>query len=270
MQKKAILITGAAGGLGQALVHMAVSLPGIDKVIATDIKEEITGTFAEWQSKVIPFVMDATSDKSIALVRKKLKEQNIVVRYLINNAGIFMFHPVSELTEEMINRIFRVNALSSVQTVNHFLNDLITVKGRVVQISSCAVKFPTMFQSYPATKIAMEALSVSMRQELDLHGIKLILLRSGAIDTGLIKGMNNLDYPAEKSRYNIYFKKFMENAEGDVGMPAAPGSVAEVVRKALMSKRPKYVYTVNRNRTIRIFSLFPQRMQDFLIKKTVQ
>ncbi len=270
MQKKAILITGAAGGLGQALVHMTVSLPGIDKVIATDIKEEITGTFADGQSKVISFVMDATSDKSIASVRKELREQNIAVKYLINNAGIFMFHPVSELTEDMINRIFRVNALSSALTVNHFLDDLIAVKGRVVQISSCAVKFPTMFQSYPATKIALEALSVSMRQELSLHGIKLVLLRSGAIDTGLIKGMNNLDRPAEESRYHRYFKNFMEKAAGDVGRPAAPGSVAEVVKKALISKRPKYVYTVNRNKTIRLFSLFPQRMQDFLLRKTVQ
>jgi len=261
------LITGAAGGLGKALVEMAVSIPDIDKVVATDINEEITGMYAEHE-RVVSFVMNATSDGSIDNVKTELQQRNIVVKYLINNAGMFMFHPVSEMTEELINRVFRVNALSSVLMVRHFVDDLKRAQGRVIQISSCAVKLPTMFQSYPASKIALEALSISMRQELSLLGIKLVMIRSGAINTDLIKNVK-LTGPADKSKFQPYYRKFVESAKKDIGKTIAPERVAEVVKKAATVSKPKYVYTINRNRTVVVFSLFPQKIIDYLIRKTV-
>jgi len=270
MKNNAILITGAAGGLGQALIRMAATLPGIDWIIATDIREVTTDPYAHFHGKVLSFVMDVTSENSIRNVKRELEKKGIVVKYLINNAGIFIFHPVTEMSEENINKIFRVNALSAVLTVNNFLNDIVETKGRVVQISSCSVKLPTMFQSYPASKIALEALSVSMRQELSLLGVKLILLRSGAINTDLIKNMGDIHVPAEKSRYGRFYLKFMEKAAEDVGKREDPDKVAGMVKKALTEKRPKNIYTINRNNTISFFSLFPEKIKEYLLRRAVR
>jgi len=157
----AILITGAAGGLGRALVRMALTLPGIDRVVATDIREEVTTLFSA-EKRVTGLVMDAASEASVVGVRECLRRESVVVRFLINNAGIFMFHPVSEITETLLDRIMRVNAYAPVLTVSVFLDDLIAAGGRVVQISTCGVRFPTLFQSYPASKIAMEALVLAV------------------------------------------------------------------------------------------------------------
>jgi short-subunit dehydrogenase len=236
--------------------------------VATDINEKVTGMFAEFQAKVLQFVMDVTSGRSINNVRDKLQEKGITVKYLINNAGIFRLRPVSEMDEEDINNIFRVNTFSSVLMVRHFLDDLQKTNGRVIQISSCSVKLPTMFQAYPATKIALEALSVSMRQELSLLGVKLIIVRAGAIDTGLIKDVK-LSETAGQSRFQPFYRNFVENAKKDVGKTVPPEDVAAVVRKVITSEKTKLIYTVNRNKAVMFFSMFPQKIIDLLLKRSV-
>jgi short-subunit dehydrogenase len=267
--KNTILITGAAGGFGKALVDMAVALPDIDKVIATDISSNI-GELYNYLPDVMGLVMDATSEDSIKDVRAILHKENLRVKYIINNAGVFMFHPVSEMTEELLTRIMKINSFAPVLTVSVFLDDLIKSKGMVVQISSCGVKFPTMFQSYPASKIAMEALSVSMRQELELVGVKMIFIRSGAINTGLISEMKKLPVPAEESSYESFYKRYLNNVQKSVGKVIEPEEVAKVVGRAFTDSKPKNIYTLNRNTTIRILSLFPQKIQDMLLKQMVK
>ncbi len=266
--KNTILITGAAGGLGKALVNMAVALPDIDKVIATDISSSIGELYSNLPD-VMGLVMDATSEDSIKDVRAILHKENLRVKYIINNAGIFMFHPVSEMTEELLTRVMKINSFAPVLTVSVFLDDLIKSKGRVVQISSCVVKFPTMFQMYPASKIAMEALSISMRQELELVGVKMIFIRSGAINTGLISEMKKLPVPVEESSYKSFYKKYLSNAQKSVGKVIEPEEAAKVVRRAFTDSKPKNIYTMNRNTTIRILSILPQKIQDMLLKQMV-
>lgn len=266
--QNAILITGAAGDLGKALVGIAVGLPDVDRVIATDIRSEI-GKLYENLPKVITFEMDATSESSIKSVHAKLLTKNIRVKYIINNAGVFMFHPVSEMTEELLDRILKVNTYAPILTVSVFLDDLVKTRGKVVQISSCGVKFITMFQTYPASKIAMEALSISMRQELELVGVKLIFIRSGAINTELLTEMKNLPVTAEKSIYKTFYKRYLNRAQNRVGNIIEPEDAAKVVKSAITATNPKYIYTINRNTTIRILSAFPQKIQDFLVKKMV-
>ncbi len=267
--KNAVLITGAAGGLGQALVQMALTLPATERVVATDIREEVTTRFPD-EEKVLALPMDVTSGASIRSVKERLRAEGLRVRYLINNAGVFFFHPVSEMTEELLDRIMRVNAYGPVFTVSNFLDDLIATHGRVVQVSSVGVHFPTLFQAYPASKIALEALSTSMRQELGLAGVELSLVRAGAIETELIKEMNKLPVPAEQSRYAAFYKRFLNRVQKDVGRVIAPETMAAVVRRALTDRRPRRVYTVNRNRTIRLLSRLPQSLLDRMVRKMVE
>jgi len=267
-KKTALLITGAAGGVGQALVQMALTLPGVDVVVATDIREEVTALFPD--ERVLSFVMDAAGEVSLLSVRARLHGEGVQVKYLINNAGIFIFHPVSEMTGTLLDRIVRVNTLAPVLTVSVFLDDLLATGGRVVQISTCGVRFPTLFQAYPATKIAMEAFSTSMRQELGLVGVELSLVRAGAIDTALMREMKQLPVPAEESRYAVYYKKFLDRVEKDVGRIIAPEKMAAVVRRALTDRKPRRLYVVNRNRTIRLLSRLPQALLDKMVRKMVK
>jgi short-subunit dehydrogenase len=269
IDKTAILITGAAGGLGRAFVEMSKTLPGLDFIIATDIREEITELF-DSEKKVLGFRMDAGSEESIKNVKNQLGGQGISVKYIINNAGIFMFQPVSEITGELLDKILKVNTYAPVLTVSVFLDDLIKTGGRVIQISSHGVNFPTLFQPYPASKIALEALSVSMRQELGLVGVDLVLIRSGAINTPLLNDVNIPDTVIEKSRYAKYLKKFIGIAQKDIGKTVEAEAVANIVRRALTAGKPRRIYKINPNRTITLMSSFPQWLIDILIRRSVE
>ncbi|NPA37325.1 MAG: SDR family NAD(P)-dependent oxidoreductase [Chlorobi bacterium] len=267
--KNAVLITGAAGDLGKAIVKMAFSLPDVDKIIATDIKESVKKIYSG-DERVLPFVMNAASENSLKKVRDELEELNVRVKYIVNNAGIFFFHPVSELNEELLDKVMKVNIYAPVLTVSVFLKHLKETRGRVVQISSCAVKYPTFFQAYPASKMSMEAFSVSLRQELNIFGVKLVIIRSGAIKTALIDEMKKLPVPVDKSLYKEEYSRFLNQVDKNLGNVISPEKAAEAVKKAILAEKPKYIYTINRNKTISIMSLFPQKIKDMLTKLSIK
>jgi short-subunit dehydrogenase len=267
--KTAILITGALGGLGTALVEMSRNLSGIDHIIATDKREEIQEMYKE-DPKVIGLTMDVSSEKTIKKVRNQLHEMGIFVKYLINSAGISIFYPISESTEELLDKILKVNTYGPILTVSLFLDDLIKNRGRVVQISSDSVRLPTLFQPYPNSKIALEAFSTSMRQELGLFGVDLILVRPGAINTNLIDELKSISNPIVNSKYDRYFKAFTKLARADVGKMAEPAKVTELVKKALTVKKPRQIYSINKNTKISLLTLFPKRWRDLLISRAVR
>jgi NAD(P)-dependent dehydrogenase (short-subunit alcohol dehydrogenase family) len=263
-----ILITGASGGLGRELVRLSASFPGVDAIIATDIDEAVYRHFAGHE-KVIAKKMDVGSEASIRKVKDEISEKGIRIRYLINNAGTHAFFPVSESTEQLLDKILRVNLYGPVLTVSAFLDDLIATRGRVVQISSDSVRLPIPFYIYPATKIAMEAFSVSMRRELGLYGISLVIVRPGAMQTPFLDGMDKIQNEAVNSRYQQWFENFAILSWKSVGNRSVPSEVAGLVMKALVVKKPRTTYAINRNRKISFFQFFPERLKDMLIRRSV-
>ena len=266
--KTGILITGASGGLGAQLVRQASGLSGVDVVIATDIQHNI-GTLFSGLKNTIGLSMDVGSEKSIRKVRDQLHEKGIRIKYLINNAGTHAFFPVSEATEALLDPIVRVNVYGQVLTVSVFLDDLIATRGRVLQISSDSVRLPIPFYAYPASKMAQEAFSVSMRRELMLYGIRLILVRPGAMRTPFVESMKNIRNAVEDSRYAQWFNKFVKISQDSVGRQIDPGVAASMIMQALTTPKPKLVYSVNKNRKINFFRFFPERLKDRLIRRSV-
>ncbi len=264
MNKKAILITGASGGLGAACVDMAQSLD-IDFIIATDLNQP---TFKE--KNVLNYALDVREESQIKSLKSTLESQHIQVKYLINNAGIFDLFPISESSQELLDKSLKVNLYGPLLCTSVFLDHLIASKGRVVQISSVSVKLPVLFMPYPNTKIALEAFSTSMRQELAIHGVDLIIIRPGAMNTDLIHGMQKLQNPKSDSNYEKEYDKFLKIAQNDVGKMAPPSKVARLIFKGLIAKKPKKIYSINKNRKIGIVLLFPLWLRDKSIVKQVK
>ena len=230
--EKAILITGALGGLGKALVEASEKLSNVDYIIATDVKKEILQVY-EKSSRIIGLEMDVSSEESILNIRQTIRELRIEIKYIINNAGIARFFPVSETDQSSLDQILKINAYGPVMTVSAFINDLIKHKGRVIQISSDNVRLSGAFQPYASSKIAMESLSVAMRQELDLHGVKLVLIRPGAIRTNLLNEVDQAELSNKNSIYKAQFTKFRTLAGKEVGRITKPEKVAQLVIKAI-------------------------------------
>ncbi len=266
--KKGILITGALGGLGHALVEAAMQLKDIDRIVAADKKPEILNAHKDHHT-IVGMLMDVGSQRSIEEVRDSIHKLGISVKYIINNAGIARFFPISEADEAHLDAIVKVNTYGPVLTVSAFLNDLVQNKGRVIQISSDNVRLSGLFQPYASTKIALESFSIAMRQELGLRGVDLILIRPGAIDTGLLHEVGSAKIPDNNSIYREDFEKFTGMAQKEVGRTIEPSKVARLIMKALTAKKPKRIYSINKNAKISFLAKFPQRWIDFLIRKSI-
>jgi short-subunit dehydrogenase len=192
----------------------------------------------------------------------------VSIKYIVNNAGKALFFPISEASEDQLDKIVKVNTYGPVLTVSAFLDDLIENKGRVVQISSDNVRLSGAFQPYASSKIALESFSVAMRQELSLHDIKLIMIRPGAIRTGLLDAIGEAEI-RENSRYVGPFSTFKRFAGKGVGKTIDPGKVALLVMKALKARHPKTIYSINKTSTISFLTKFPHKWIDKLIRKTL-
>jgi NAD(P)-dependent dehydrogenase (short-subunit alcohol dehydrogenase family) len=265
--KQAILVTGASGGLGQAIVKKCITTFPDLTVVATDIDNGIASLYND---TVLAMQIDVTDEDSIAAVRNELEERGLQVWGLVNNAGVSDFFPVTEKGKEALESMYAINTFGPVNMVRMFLSHLTATKGRVVNISSESIRLPAAFHPYADTKIALEALSVSMRNELALHGAKLIIVRPGAINTPFLNDLHQMKERIGNSVYAEYLHKFATQAPKQIRRITEPGEVAEVIVKALNKRRPKRYYNVNNNPLLRIAQHLPHKVKDRLMRKILK
>lgn len=263
--KKAIIITGARGGLGSAIVNACQqAFPG-HMIIATDIFET-----AKVEEGVKYMQMDVGDESAIEKVKNNLESKNILVWGIINNAGISDFFPVSEKPKEFLDRIFAINTFGAVNTVRSFLPHLIETRGRIVNISSESIRLPAAFHPYAASKQALEHLSVSMRNELALKGVKLIIVRPGAIRTTFLDDIGAMKERIGNSIYKEYLLRFSDSAPRQIQRIIQPEKVARVIVKALAGKKPKRYYRVNNNPKLKIAQHLPHCLRDRLMQSMLK
>ncbi len=263
----AVIITGAAGGLGKAIVKCCLETFPDLQIIATDISPKVESMFDEG---VMGMQMDVTDEDSIASLRMEIEKKDLHVWGLVNNAGVSDFFPITEKPKEVLESIYAINTFGPVNMVRAFLPHLIETKGRVVNISSESVRLPAAFHPYANTKIALEALSVSMRNELALWGAKLIMIRPGAINTPFLDDLHDLKNRTDDSIYSEYLHNFAIKAPKEIRKIVEPERVAATVMKALKKAKPRRYYRVNNNPMLRIAQLLPHRLRDYFMLRMIK
>jgi NAD(P)-dependent dehydrogenase (short-subunit alcohol dehydrogenase family) len=259
---KTVLITGAASGLGKALVSAYSS--GSFMVVAVDIGFSSLQDLRPSQN-ILLIPMDVSSTESVELAALTVKNLGVKIDLLINNAGIFEMYPLSEQYPEKFSRVIQINTIGPVRLIRAFLPDLVTSRGMVIQISSESVKFPGAFQPYQISKIALEAYSRSVRQELALKGVKLVIIRPGAMQTGLFGELNSYHNPIGNSIFEKEFMNFTGGTTRFVGRIIPAEQVAGRIYRISKKKRPKYIYRMNNNPVLTLVSLLPARISDRLV-----
>ena len=125
---------------------------------------------------------------------------------------------------------------------------------------------------YAITKSTIEKYAYSLRMELQLLNYKVILIRPGAVDTGLIEisttKLDNFTNNTTHYQYNAQrFKNIVNSVESK---KVSPNKIANLIYKASIKKRPKYVYNINRNKGLLILNMLPKSWQHKIIKNILK
>lgn len=186
LKDKTVLITGADGGLGTALVQELIRR-NVKKVYATGLKlQNLKNQFHNYDNRVELLELDVTSTDSIQMAALNCNDTEI----LINNAGIELKIPF--LKEEAAKTALfemKVNYIGVIEMINNFIPHLQKNKDtcivNILSIGSLAVI--KRLGTYCASKAAAHILTETIREELAALGIKVIGAYMGYVNTQMTK-----------------------------------------------------------------------------------
>lgn len=183
---KVAVVTGASKGIGAAIakqlavegaavvVNYASSKAGADKVVS-----EITAQ----GGKAIAVQGDVARKAEIERLFAETKKVYGKLDVLVNNAGVYEFLPLENITEEHFHRQFNLNVLGLILTTQEAVKQFDSLNS-IINISSVAGTSPAPGGSvYSATKAAVDAVTKSLAKELGPRKIRVNSLNPGMIET---------------------------------------------------------------------------------------
>ena len=187
MQGKVVVITGASGGIGAASAA-SLTKRGASVVLVARREKELNDVAASVGPNAMPIVADVTSRAENERVVRSALERFGRIDVWVNNVGRGITRVPSELTDEDIDDIMRVNVktmLYGIQAVLPHFKQRGT--GQIVNVSSLLGRVPsaTFRSAYNGAKHFVNALTWNLREELReaFPGIVVTLFSPGVVAT---------------------------------------------------------------------------------------
>lgn len=273
IKSRAVLITGAAGGIGSATVQALVK--GGYRVYA-GVHTEGRDLEAIPGVQVIP--LDVTRAESVraAAVEVAARQGGDGLHAVVNNAGVIVQGPLELVPDNELRRQFAVNVFGPAEVTRAFLPLLRASKGRVINISAASARLAVPYAgAISASKAALESLSDAFRVELAPWGISVVIVVPGAIDTGIFAKADVAAQvalqTADPDRVALYRRQLEGVAAALSGLRTSPPqTVADTVVRAMEASKPKARYVANSD--VRLFALLsrlPVRTRDRMLTRAL-
>ena len=277
---KKVIITGVSTGIGYSSAKI---LCDSGYFVYGSVRKNKDGErlSSELGNNFQPLIFDVTDSKAISdgveKVKSDLKPDECIAG-LVNNAGIALGGPVTLIDTEVFRKQFDVNFFGLIDVTKAYLPLLGASKdssnqGKIINISSISGKRSHPFMApYTASKFALEAFSDSLRRELMIYGVDVILIEPGPIKTAIWDKTpdpeNNeflgSDYEPSLERF---YKLFIQM--GKRGLD--PDIIGNRVKTILQDPRPRirHVITPNRLLNYTLPGILPTRLYDKLVGKSL-
>jgi 3-oxoacyl-[acyl-carrier protein] reductase len=184
---KVAVVTGASKGLGAGIakglaaegaavvVNYASSREGADQVVA-----EIKGK----GGKAIAIQGDVSKAVDVERIFAQTKQEFGRLDVLVNNAGVYQFAPLAEITEEQFHRQFNTNVLGLILATQEAAKHFGAEGGSIINIGSTASQVtPATTTVYTATKGAVDAVTHVLAKELGPRKIRVNSINPGMVET---------------------------------------------------------------------------------------
>jgi len=273
---KSVVITGVSSGIGWGATKVLI---GKGFRVFGSVRKPADGERlkAEFGKNFVPLLFDVTDEPAIKRaaeeVRAALNGEKLFG--LVNNAGIAVSGPLLDLNVEDFRQQMEVNVTGPFLVTQSFApllgadRSLKGEPGRIVNISSVGGKQAAPFVGpYSASKFALEGMSESLRRELMLFGIDVIVIGPGAVKTLIWDKAEQVDItPFANSAYYPSLVKFRDYflASGKAGLP--PEQLGRLILKALTTAKPKVRYAILRGKLANW--TIPQRLPKRFLDRTI-
>ena len=184
---KVAIITGASKGIGAAAakalaaegagvaVNYSSGKEGAERVVAQIVREG---------GKAIAIQADVSKAEDVKRMFEETKKALGSVDVLVNNAGVFQFHPLEAITETEFHREFDINVLGTILVTQEALKYFPRTGGSIINISSIASANPVPNSAlYSGTKGAIDSISMALAKELGPRNIRVNIVAPGLVDT---------------------------------------------------------------------------------------
>ena len=198
---KTAVITGGSQGIGRALVHR-FTRQGFDVTTCSRNQLGLDSLQAEVaeinpKSKYFSLAVDLSRKSEVELFITFIKQKQIEVEVLINNAGVFLPGEIHSEEDGNLEKMMNTNLYSAYHLTRGLIQAMMDRKrGYVFNICSIASldAYP-QGSSYTISKFAMLGFNKSLRREMQDRGVRVTAVLPGAVKTSSWDGV---DIPEER------------------------------------------------------------------------
>ena len=195
LKNKVAIITGGSRGIGYATADRFLE-EGARVIITASTQESADRAVKKLQEKYPDSVIAGISPNlgSLESVREEFKKavkEYGCIDILVNNAGISESTPFMQYTEETFDKVMDLN-VKGVFNSTRVASECMVAKGSGVILSTSSMVSisgqPSGF-AYPASKFAVNGLTVSLARELGPKGIRVNAVAPGITETDMMKAV---------------------------------------------------------------------------------
>jgi NAD(P)-dependent dehydrogenase (short-subunit alcohol dehydrogenase family) len=272
---KSVVVTGSSTGIGWGIAKVLIK-KGFRVFGSVRKQADADRLQSEFGVNFVPLLFDVTDQRAVIEGAKKVANmlEGQPLFGLVNNAGIAVAGPLLYIDVDEFRHQLEVNVTGQLIATQAFAPLLVadatrkSQAGRIVMISSVGGTNASPFVGpYNASKFALEGLSESLRRELLLLGIDVIVVAPGAVATPIwdkadqvdVSRYANTPYAAPLNAIRNYML-----TSGRKGLK--PERLGKAVMTALTTRKPKtrYVVTPDPFQNFMVNHL-PKRMVDRMI-----
>lgn len=184
---KVAVVTGASKGIGAGIAKRLAEAGAAvvvnyasDRDGALKVQREIEGKGG--RAHVVQG--DVSKPGDVTRLFDEAKKAYGALDVLVNNAGVFKFIPLEEITTDEYRREFDINVLGTILTTQEALKHFNGNGGSVINISSVVSERPVPNSAvYSATKGALDTLSKALARELAPRKIRVNVIAPGGVET---------------------------------------------------------------------------------------
>jgi len=190
---KIAVVTGASKGIGAGIAKRFAA-EGADVVInyasAKKDADRVVDEISKRGGKALAIQGNVAKKTDVERLFAEADKTFGKIDIVVNNAGVYEFVPLEEVTEQQFHRMFDTNVLGMLLATQEALKHFNPDGGSIVNISSLAsVLAPPTGAVYNATKAAVDAITRTLAKELGPRKIRVNAINPGMVITeGVITG----------------------------------------------------------------------------------